>query len=525
MARADAHRRSAPGSRRARLESRRRRHTERYGRFLRLTFFGSLVPGVGLIAAGKRTFGGLVLGALAFIGAIAALVFIMTPMSRLTSYGGDRQMLLYIGYGLVGLAAIWLLIALVSHRSLEPHNLPSGKRLVGALMVVLAASVVVAPMTVAARNAFTQRELIGAISGDSEQSQTVPEIENATDPWENIPRLNILLLGADTGGGRDESKGIRPDTQIVASIDTDTGETTLISLPRNMAWMPFPDDSPLASYYPNGYINQGSPDPLDSNSWLNSVYKMIPRLYPDLGVSGSDANKWAVEGALGMNIDYYMMVDLDGFEAIVDALGGVTIDVEEPTPINYGEPEYPQCLDTAERTIQPGRQELDGADALSYARSRCTGDNYTRMGLQQQVLQAIISSAQPRQLLTEYQSLAGAAERMVRTDIPSDLFPAIIELTLEVQSASVESINLDREFLAENGNGTAAEPNYDAIHTAIDEALNPPQTPTSTPTDDASTSPSESGDDTTETDEEESDTTSGETDQNESDGGDEWSGG
>jgi LCP family protein required for cell wall assembly len=472
-----------------------------------------------LIAAGRRGAGGLVLGILAFFGAIAALIFLFTPTARLASYGGDRQMLLYIGYGLVALAALWVLIALVSHRSLEPHNLPGGKRFIGSLMVILAASVVVAPMAVAARNAFTQRELIGAISADYETSQTVPEIENVKDPWENIPRLNILLLGGDTGGARDENKlGIRPDTQIVASIDTDTGETTLISLPRNLENVPFPEESGLASYYPYGFSGAG-----DEAEWfLNAVYKNVPLLHSD--VSASDANKWAVEGALGIEVDYFMMVDLDGFSAIVDALGGVKINVDERVPINYGEPDA-SCYNRAE-WIEAGQQELDGNDALAYARSRCGGDNYKRMDLQQQVLQAIISSAKPEKLLTEYQSLAGAAQQMVKTDIDPDLFPAIIELTVKVQSSPVESLNLDTDFFAEHG-GSAGSPDYPAIHAAIEEALQPADSATGDPTDDPSSSPTESDeadDDTGDTGDTGDTSTSGE-DTDEGDGGGEWSGG
>ena len=71
--------------------------------------------------------------------------------------------------------------------------------------------------------------------------------EQQSDPWADKPRLNILLLGGDAGKGR---VGTRTDTVILASIDTKTGDTTLFSLPRNTARMPFPSDSPLQALLP-----------------------------------------------------------------------------------------------------------------------------------------------------------------------------------------------------------------------------------------------------------------------------------
>ncbi len=428
----------------------------------------------------------------------AVAVVVLVPWNELAAYGGDREKLLYIGVGLVALAALWLLVALVSHRSLEPDGLGVPKRLAGAMVVVLAASCVVAPMSIAARNAFTQRDLISSIAADDDEpSQTTPDDIDKKDPWANKPRLNFLLLGADVGLGRDEEdNGVRADTQIVASIDTTTGDTTLVSLPRNLSQMPFPEDSPLNEVYPYGYIDQSTGEPENANSMLYSVYNNVPALYPDLEVSSSDANKWAIEGALGIDIDYYMMVNLDGFSALVDALGGITIDVSEPVPIHYGEPDG-YCLSRA-TFIEEGEQHLDGSEALMYSRSRCGSSNYRRMERQQCVIEAIIDEAEPRKLLTQYQSLASATKNMVKTDIPADLFPPIIELTMDIQGAELESINIDDDFFAEHG-GEAANPDYDAIHATVAETLDEPAGETSTgPSDDPSETPA--GDDGSEAD-------------------------
>ena len=69
------------------------------------------------------------------------------------------------------------------------------------------------------------------------------------DPWAETPRVNVLLLGSDSGVGR---TGTRTDSMIVASIDTKTGHTVLISLPRNLERVPLPASSPLRNVYPSG---------------------------------------------------------------------------------------------------------------------------------------------------------------------------------------------------------------------------------------------------------------------------------
>lgn len=483
MSRTD--RRATERAQRSRRAAREQRYGQRYGRFLRFTFLGSLIPGVGLIAAGRKVIGGLCLTLFLLGLAAVAAAFIVVPTNKLASYGGDRQLLMYAGIALVAGAATWLIIALSSHHALEPRGLSGGKRLFGALVLIVSASVVVAPMAIAANMAFTQRDVWGAIAGDDEPSQTTPKNLPKKDPWANKARLNLLLLGADVGKGRGLDQGIRPDTQIVASIDTKSGDTTLISLPRNMTGFPFPEESGLQEYYPDGYIADG--DPESPNSMLNSVWNNIPANYPDLKISSSDANKWAVEGALGIDIDYYMMVNLDGFETIIDALGGVTINVSEPVPIHYGEPDMYCASRYTTRHIEEGPQELTGARALMYARSRCGSTNYERMERQQCVMRAIIDEARPATLLTKYQSLASAAKEMIKTDIPSDMFKPIIDLTLEVKNGEVTSKNLDRDFFNTPAGAYLENADYDAVHRKIAKWLAPKAEQTTPATDDNET--------------------------------------
>lgn len=457
--------RRAQGARRSRLQTRREQRNQRYGRFIGLTALGSLIPGTGLIAAGKRRLGTTVLVILAALAILALAVVVLIPPTELASYGGDRQMMLILGTALAAGAAAWLLIAVGSHRSLEPDGLPAGKRLAGALVVVLSASVVVAPLAVGSRYAFTQRDLVGNISS-SGGSNTTPDVD-VSDPWADKPRLNVLFLGGDAGEGR---TGLRPDTQIVASIDTETGATTMISLPRNLSQIPFPEGTPLAEAYPNGFT--GSGDPLE---WmLNAVYANVPRDHPDVfegvGDPGADATKWAVEGALGIDVDYFIMVDLAGFEAVVDALGGITVNV--PRDIPWGNKSLPDGSCTqANGYIEEGdNQLLDGFHALWFARSRCGSDDYERMERQRCVMNAIVDKADPATLLSQYQSLASAAGDIITSDVPADLFPALIELMVKVRTQPLESLTLDNEFFGSMGT-TSSDPDYDQLHARIQEIL------------------------------------------------------
>lgn len=94
------------GARRTRLTSRRQQRSQRYGRFLRLTAIGTLFPGTGLIAAGKRRLGAFLLVVLGLVLAAAVAVVVSVPRAKLASYAGDRQMMLILGAGLITAATV-----------------------------------------------------------------------------------------------------------------------------------------------------------------------------------------------------------------------------------------------------------------------------------------------------------------------------------------------------------------------------------------------------------------------------------
>ena len=116
---------------------------------------------------------------------------------------------------------------------------------------------------------------------------------------------------------------------------------------------------------------------------LNAVYREVPILYPHiLGKSaneGADAIKQAFEGATGLPVDYYVLINFQGFQQMVDAIGGVTVNINEPVAVN-GDTDagIPPT-----RYLQPGPdQHLDGFDALWFSRGRYGADDYQRMDRQ-----------------------------------------------------------------------------------------------------------------------------------------------
>ncbi|MGH8827025.1 MAG: LCP family protein [Jiangellaceae bacterium] len=454
-----------------------------YRRFLGRSVIGTFVPGVGLIAAGRRRVGYVVLGGF-LLGLVMVIVGVVRAgRSGLIAIGSDTGLLSAIGIASLTVAAVWLLIALVGLYLLEPAGLLVSQRLLGVGVVVLAASLVVVPLTFASQRVFTHRDLISTVFADEDQpSLTVPEEATKADPWAGKPRVNVLLLGADSGADRE---GTRTDTVMVASVDTESGDTALFSLPRNLLYVPFPD-GPLREAYPEGF--RGA---TEADSWLYGLYGRIPVEFPDyfegIGDPGAEALKLAVGEALGLDIDYYVMVNLRGFQYLVDALGGIDIDVPYRIPIGTRTIPGVGCS-RASGWIEPGpNQHLDGYRALWFARARCgpgpVSDDYERMRRQRCVIGAIAGQADPLTLVTRYQQLAAATKDTMSTDIPQQRLDAFAELAIKVQEAGIRSLPFTDEIIE------YADPDYELIQEFVQESLEPPAEPASTPSAPASPEP------------------------------------
>jgi LCP family protein required for cell wall assembly len=268
--------------------------------------------------------------------------------------------------------------------------------------------------------------------------------------WDGLDRLNILLLGGDAGAGR---TGIRTDTMIVVSIDPATGDVAMFGIPRNWSRVPLP-------------AGMGVWDCNCFPRLLNDLYiagSEYPDAFPGPGTPGENAIKAGIGELLGIPIHYYALVTLDGFVGIVDALGGVDIDV----PFRIVDETYPHedGVTIEYVDILPGPQHLDGHLALAYVRARRHADDYARMGRQRCVLDAVLEQSDPAELLLAYPRIAGVLEETLQTDIPLSRIPDLIDLLPVVDLDSIVSVRfIPPTYLAEVTDEGRQLPNVDLIH-------------------------------------------------------------
>lgn len=253
-------------------------------------------------------------------------------------------------------------------------------------------------------------------------------------------RYNIMLLGGDAGPDRE---GLRPDSISLVSIDATTGAATMIGLPRNLEDVPFAEGSPMQAAYPNGYGTDGCEVDV---CLLNSIYTEVelysPEMYPDAVAQGSqpgiEAMRDAVEGVTGLTVQYYVLVEMQAFLDLVDALGGVTVTVDAPVNLYTDD-----TFETVSETIGPGVVTLDGYHALEYARARHDTTDYERMARQRQLEIAILEQFNPANVLGKFQAVATAGARLVKTDIPQGTLGAFVDLASKTKDLPITELGLD----------------------------------------------------------------------------------
>lgn len=429
------------------------------------TAIGTFIPGSGLVRAGVRRPGLVTIAAFAVVATALGIWVAVSPRSFLRL--GVNSSFLKVLVVVIPLVLLgWAALIVVTHLLLRPRQLTRTERLLGSVLVGLLTLIVAAPLAVAARYSFDQSRFLDTVFKDSSDlnSGTAPELDRR-NPWKNKPRVSILLLGGDAGADR---WGTRTDTVILASIDTRTGDTVLISLPRNTAKMPFPEDSPLHDYYPNGFTN-GWGDSLEF--MLTEMYGNVPANVPPdiLGPTdnlGADVVKLSVGEATGIKVDYYALVQIEGFHKLIDALGGITVNINTWVAMG-GDTSAGIKPDGA---LRPGpNQHLNGTEALWYARGRYGSDDFARMDRQRCVIDAVINQANPANMLTRYEDVARQGKEIVKTDIPAEILPAVVDLASRVQKGNTTSIVL------RNGQDgfVSSDPDFDLVRARVQEAIKP----------------------------------------------------
>lgn len=255
-------------------------------------------------------------------------------------------------------------------------------------------------------------------AGDGSDS---PVPEKLTD------ETNVLILGSDTrdlGGGDSggagqgsrsgygDAEGARSDAMILAHVSADASRVDAVQIPRD-TMMNLPDCPDTGSGAAPAHFGM-------INAALNAG--------PACSVS-------AAEELSGVRIDHFIEVNFDGFAQIVDAMDGISVDLDEPLKDKKAKLDLPS-----------GEQTLDGKNALALARTRHAvgdGSDISRMGNQQMVMSAIVDRAKSSDVLSRpdrLYSFLDAVTSSLRVDDGLDSVTALASLASTVSAVPKESI-------------------------------------------------------------------------------------
>ena len=288
-----------------------------------------------------------------------------------------------------------------------------------------------------------------------------PEPAFADADWLERGRLNVLLAGTDPGFYHD---GSRTDAMMVASVDLESGTVALFGIPRSFG------DIPLADHIANvlGYSTYSG-----QINWLYRIGENNPGLFPDAVDPGMHILEGAVEELLGISIDYYAMVNMQGFVQVVDAFGGVEVNVQQPVHVRLLNPD--EDVGFQEFNIQPGEQTLDGGHALAYARSRSGSSDYDRMERQRCIVASAVEQADLATMLRIFPDLVGAIQENVVTNVPMDQLPDMVMLRDEISSDRIISIGFNPPtYVAGESSAGHRLPAYSAIRETVQHVFAEP---------------------------------------------------
>jgi LCP family protein required for cell wall assembly len=412
-----------------------------FRRALMLMLMTLVLPGSAQLAAGRKQVGrialriwfGLILTAVVLFGlGMMFSSFVFWLLSSTFVLGLLRIVLIAVAVG-------WAFLFMDAWRLGDPLALRQKQRLAmvginGVLCFSVAGTLLFASHVVG-----VQKDFLSAMFTNGQAT-------GATDG-----RYNVLLLGGDSGSDR---WGLRPDSLSVASIDAETGETVLFGLPRNMLNFPFPKGSIMDEQFPDGY-DCGAQCELNSLSTWAADHKGLFQGFANPGV---EATKEGVEGITGLKINYYAMVNLQGFQKLVNAVGGVTLNVRDRIPIGgIGAP--------ISGYIEPGKKKLNGFETLWFARSRVAADDYSRMARQKCVMNAMLHQLSPRTVVLKFEKIAKASEALITTDLPKSEVDRFMQLALKARSQPIRTVSFVPPMIS------TGHPDISEIHAAVEKAI------------------------------------------------------
>jgi LCP family protein required for cell wall assembly len=236
-------------------------------------------------------------------------------------------------------------------------------------------------------------------------------------------RTNILLLGTDDAPERGAVG--RTDTIILTTIVPLKPYVGMLSIPRDL-WVNVP-----------GVGEQR----------INTAYFFAEANAPG---SGSSAARQTIRENFGVPVHYYAVVHMSGLRTVVDALGGVDVDLESPTG-----------------GFPAGTYHLNGEEALSFVRERSSSDDFSRMVRTQILLSAIFRRAINPSYWPSLPQFVLSLTRVIDTDIPLWQWPRLLFALLRAFLVGIDSQTITPEMVSPFQTSQGAQvlaPNWEAIN-------------------------------------------------------------
>jgi LCP family protein required for cell wall assembly len=308
------------------------------------------------------------------------------------------------GAALVLLVAGWIVFLIV--------------RLEGTIYVPL-------PPTPTPRSAAATATLAVAAAASAQPTTPPTQKVQSQDLTESLPagRINVLVLGTDKRPD-DPDHYARSDTLLLANVDTISDTVRIMSIPRDLI-VDIPD------YGPNK-INA---------AYLFGEYYQLPG-------GGQALSVRSVSQFFNVPIDYYIAINFQGFERVVDSVGGVDIDV--PYSIddyNYPTDEQGDLYGEMHVHFDAGWQHMDGKTALEYARTRHADNDFARSKRQLQIILAVRQRALSLDLLPTLPGFIDALGGMVQTNIPFDQQLGLAQLGYKIDASDIVTTSIDSSMI------------------------------------------------------------------------------
>ena len=319
--------------------------------------------------------------------------------------------------------------------------------------------------------AFRVWSAIHAISPRAQPLDLITVVHAQTDDPGSIgwkikhdQRINILLLGY---GGPGHDGPYLTDSVMLLSIRPGSHEAIMISLPRDL-WVKIPA-------LPNNRYMSGK---LNSAYAIGMDHKNYPNVRSDwkTDTGGGDLAAATVSQVTGQPIDYWVGVDFKAFRDVVNALGGIKVDV----PTTLDDPFFPagESTGTMHIRIPAGPQQFDGERALEYARSRETTSDFDRSRRQQLIMLAVRQRTFSLNAVPHLLSLLGALQDNVRTNLRPAEMQQLASLAGRIRDQDIRRVAIDTSNLLRSGFNSSGQyvlqpldPTYGALHRYIAMAL------------------------------------------------------